>query len=240
MSRSGRLESRPLSPSATRTLPASLLAHESASGHVSAARSASSLGLDADGLADRGEIDVARGRAGARERRARAASATSRSSLARELGQAPRDVNIGRVEDAGVVELAQHPVSRADLTNVERLLAPASSCRRSLGERRAQLIEQGRRRLPGEDAARRPVDARRLGAAHPAQEQVEHAGEITGRVVVRARASAGSGEARPRRACPAAGSGGGPSRPTGRCGAVMPRRQLLARLRRASSSCSRR
>ena len=127
----------------------------------------------------------------------------------------------------------------ARVVEVDRCDGRADHALVALVEDVAERLDQRARRAPGEHAAWLAVDQRRLGAGHPAQEEVQDAGDVLVSRRSRAPASAGSGAARPCTAAPAARSGGGASRspaPTG--GGARP--SAPRRAARASSSCSRR
>ena len=156
-----------------------------------------------------------------------------------------RDVDVGGLEDAGPVELAEQPGRARDeapvvvadgLEQLGHRALPAGPSRPV--EQVGQVLDQGDRRPPGEDPARLAVDERGVRPAHAAQVEVEHAAEVASPGRSRAAASAGSGAARRRTAAPGAGSRSGPSPrrapPGGSRG-----RSAARRPRRASWSCSR-
>ena len=166
------------------------------------------LEVGGGGGADRGEVDAdgsesgcAHGERG-REQRVLVL-------LLAELREAEGDVDVGGGQHSCLVEGAQRAGGAPDVagrrmrsTRLERahVAAPPRSSR-SL----SASIER-RRRPPGEDPARLPVDARRVRAGHAAKEQVEDAGEVPVRRRSRGAARGGSGAARRGRAALAAGS----------------------------------
>ena len=93
-------------------------------------------------------------RAAARRGRRRRASTPASLNVAQQAGRVARAADVERVD-----------------SSVDHAAAPRSST--SL-----QRLDQRRRRAPREHAARHAVDDRRVRPGHPAQEQVEHAGEV--------------------------------------------------------------
>ena len=101
-----------------------------------------------------------------------------------QAGEAARHVDVGGGEHARVVELEQQPGRAPREAGVEALgeVAHAASPRSRTS---LSASTSAARRLPGEHAARRAVDHRRVRPRHPAHEQVQDAGEVALRGVAR-------------------------------------------------------
>ena len=112
-----------------------------------------------------------------------AASAIASSRLARQRRQAHGHVDVGGGQQPDGVERLQQPVRAHGAAAVERVQLRHGHT--AVLQQPVQLEHERGRRAPGEDAARLPVDHRRVRADHAADEQVQHAAQVRRRVVAR-------------------------------------------------------